>query len=162
MSNHSTGKWLEHVVASDIGGRLQPGSGCLPFAKGDVINDIFLVECKASIRDGIRIPYEWILKIKHHAQCHERLWALAVGPRMQYTDNYYVLVPEEMIEDATGYPHGAAKGLTIEHKLPGEGPWIWRDTPWGMMTRIQFRDLNKSLLERLSLSPDKKQKFSRR
>lgn len=65
----------ESKVAKELAGRVTPASGALWGAKGDVRNDVFLVECKTTskpfytltfatwskiykeaIRDGLRIP----------------------------------------------------------------------------------------------------------
>ena len=161
MSTHTTGKWLEHIVANDINGKFQPGSGCLPFAKGDVINDVFLVECKASLGMQIRVMHSWIWKIMRHASLHQKTWALAAGPRMKYTDNYYVIVPSTLIEEPEEDYPGTSKSIIITQDFKGDGPWKWRNVQWGMMTRSQFQNLNRTLLEDLSLSPDKKRKSLR-
>ena len=91
MSSKKIGTKFEREFARDMNARLVPGSGCLPFAKADVIGQVFLTECKASTTGSVRVPLEWINKIMFHAKHHERLWSLAVQPRQRALDKYLVI-----------------------------------------------------------------------
>jgi len=95
---------LEHLVESDIEGRYQPGSGCLWFAKGDVRNDTFLVECKASNSGVIRVKIDWIHTIRRYAKRENRDWVLAIAPTRTYTDRYCVVVEENAMDDTQPLP----------------------------------------------------------
>ena len=89
------GNKFERLVMVDTGGSWRPGSGCLWFAKGDVITDNFLIECKASNTGKLSVPVGWINKIRFHARDEKRQWALAVKPTMKYTDDYWVIVEDD-------------------------------------------------------------------
>ena len=54
----------EKHVAKKFGGKQQPNSGATPFAKGDVVLDNWLVECKTCTKnkDSFSIKKEWLEK----------------------------------------------------------------------------------------------------
>lgn len=55
----------EKQVASTIGGTQTSNSGALPFQKGDILTDKFLIEAKTKMKpsDSISIKKEWLEKI---------------------------------------------------------------------------------------------------
>lgn len=57
----------EKDVAKRSGGRTTPGSGNIPGIPGDVSDDIFLRECKATTGGGTQIQAKWIKKISLEA-----------------------------------------------------------------------------------------------
>lgn len=54
----------EKYVANLLNGSVQPSSGSTPFAKGDVITDDWLIECKTTTKpkSSFSIKKEWIDK----------------------------------------------------------------------------------------------------
>ena len=54
----------EKYVAKLLNGSVQPSSGSTPFAKGDVITDDWLIECKTTTKpkSSFSIKKEWIDK----------------------------------------------------------------------------------------------------
>lgn len=54
----------EKYVANLLNGSVQPASGSTPFAKGDVITDDWLIECKTTTKSksSFSIKKEWIDK----------------------------------------------------------------------------------------------------
>jgi len=54
-------------VASDFGGRVQPGSGCFSHRKGDVDSEEFLIECKRTDAKSISLKLSWLHKIEREA-----------------------------------------------------------------------------------------------
>ena len=52
----------EKYVANLLNGSVQPSSGSTPFAKGDVITDDWLIECKTTTKpkSSFSIKKEWI------------------------------------------------------------------------------------------------------
>lgn len=59
-------KKQEENVARNLGGKVQKNSGATPFAKGDVITNQWLIECKTktSSSESISIKKEWFEKNK--------------------------------------------------------------------------------------------------
>lgn len=66
--------WQKHErdVAELVDGRLTPGSGNKPMHKGDVKNDMFMIECKSSKHRSLSIKLEWLEKISEEALCRNR------------------------------------------------------------------------------------------
>lgn len=57
----------EKALASRVGGRVTPGSGCFMGNKGDVKSDDFLIECKRTDSASLRVTAEWLAKITKEA-----------------------------------------------------------------------------------------------
>lgn len=59
----------EKKVVKEIGGRQTANSGATPWAKGDVLTDQFLIECKTatSERQTFSIPKKWLEKMREEA-----------------------------------------------------------------------------------------------
>ena len=73
-------KKQETAIAEDFGGKQQPNSGATPFAKGDVVLDKFLIECKTKTThsESISIKKEWIEKLISESLFEgKENWALA-------------------------------------------------------------------------------------
>ena len=66
----------EKKVAKTVRGKQSPNSGATAFSKGDVSNDLFLIECKTktSVSSSIQIKREWFDKLKEEAFAMNRLY----------------------------------------------------------------------------------------
>lgn len=87
-------KRQEKKLASDFGGKTQPNSGATQFAKGDVLIDDFLVECKTKTTDSesMSIKKEWLQKNEREALFvgkHYSALCFNFGP--SDTKNYYII-----------------------------------------------------------------------
>lgn len=74
-------KCQENKVAKAIGGKRTANSGATKWSKGDVRNDLFLLECKThtELREQFTIKRDWILKNEEEAfQMGKRYSALAI------------------------------------------------------------------------------------
>lgn len=60
-------KKQESKVAKEIGGKTTPASGALWGAKADVRSDLFLVECKTTLKDYYQLSFNVWDKIYHEA-----------------------------------------------------------------------------------------------
>lgn len=83
----------ENNVAKAIGGKRTINSGAAMFSKGDVTNDLFLMECKTKTTpsDSISFKKDWIMKNKEEAAFmgkeHQAV-VISFGPN---EPNYYVI-----------------------------------------------------------------------
>ncbi len=71
----------EKKVAKAVSGKQTANSGATKFSKGDVRNDLFLIECKThtELRDSFNIKRDWIDKNREEAfQMGKRYSALAI------------------------------------------------------------------------------------
>lgn len=70
----------EKKVASAVAGKQTSNSGATKFQKGDVLTDLFLIECKTSVseRESITIKREWIEKNKEEAFAMGKLYSAVV------------------------------------------------------------------------------------
>lgn len=102
------GRRAESLVAKRLGGKLQPGSGAIAGAKGDVKVNAkydFLLENKASSGKSFSLPKDWLYKISREAIAANRVPALA----FQFTDTHgrsdrmdrYVIIPEWLFQELT-------------------------------------------------------------
>ena len=59
----------EKAVAKVIGGKQTPNSGATPWAKGDVISDEWLIECKTttSPKESFSVKRAWLEKNREEA-----------------------------------------------------------------------------------------------
>lgn len=78
MNTRKYSNLQERRIAKKLQGKKQLNSGATMFAKGDVITDNFLVECKTKIKDSksISIQKEWIEKLKEECFASENLIGL--------------------------------------------------------------------------------------
>lgn len=62
-------KKQEQAVAKSVGGKRVANSGATMFSKGDVVTDLFLLECKTCIepRQSFSLKKEWFDKNKEEA-----------------------------------------------------------------------------------------------
>lgn len=70
----------EKKVAKLLGGKTTPNSGATAFSKGDVVTDLFLIECKTKTDNSasLKIKREWLIKLKEEAfAMHRPYYALA-------------------------------------------------------------------------------------
>lgn len=75
------GRVAEKNTAKRLGGKLQPGSGNMDGAKGDVVIDAktpLLLENKATANDSISIKLDWLLKVYQEALETGKTPALAI------------------------------------------------------------------------------------
>ena len=89
----------EKAVAKTLGGRRQPNSGATMFAKGDVVTNNWLIECKSKTQpsDSISIKKGWIEKNSSEALFLGKPFnalAFNFGPNEK---NYYI-IDEEMMQ----------------------------------------------------------------
>lgn len=68
----------ERKLSKRIAGQLQPGSGALDGAKGDIQKDQFLIEVKSTIHESLSVKRDWLLKVGQEALEKNKLPALAV------------------------------------------------------------------------------------
>lgn len=68
-------------MAAALGGRVQPGSGCLPVAglKGDVSTDRLLIDDKTTLADSFSVKCEWLTKLRAEALRVGKLAAVRVS-----------------------------------------------------------------------------------
>lgn len=96
----------EKAVSKAIGGKQTSNSGATMFQKGDVTNDIWLIECKTKTKesDSITLHKEWITKNKNESLfMNKKYSAVAVnfGPNQE---NYYI-IDEELFLQLNEYLH---------------------------------------------------------
>ena len=61
----------EKKAAKKIAGRTTPGSGSLPFNKGDVRSDFVRMECKTTEKKSYSVKKELLLKIRKETEPHK-------------------------------------------------------------------------------------------
>lgn len=93
MPTRSFSKKQEESVVRTTGGSRQPNSGATPFAKGDVVAEQFLIECKTKTTHckSISIKKEWIDKVSKEALFVGKPYstlAFSFGPG---EENYYII-----------------------------------------------------------------------
>lgn len=83
----------EKQVAKTLGGKTTPNSGATPFYKGDVLLDLFLLECKTKTKssDSISIKKEWIDKNNKEAVFMGKPFGSIVFSFGPDEPNYYVI-----------------------------------------------------------------------
>lgn len=69
----------ERLLAAEHKGRRQPGSGSGSRHKGDVTEDLLLIEAKTTGKESISIKREWVLDIRRKAAETGQLPALTFG-----------------------------------------------------------------------------------
>lgn len=83
----------EDHVAKMVNGRRTANSGATAFSKGDVRNELFLIECKTVTKDvkSVAIKKEWLDKNKEESFAMNKPYsalAFNYGPELP---NYYVI-----------------------------------------------------------------------
>lgn len=86
----------ENRVAKKMGGKRQRGSGSSIYAKGDVIQEDFLIECKKTIHASLSVKGAWLDKITKEAMAAGKEPALAIeiqGMESTHSERDWVAVP---------------------------------------------------------------------
>lgn len=87
----------ERLVAREVRGHRQAGSGASKFAKGDVLADHFLIECKRTVHASLSIKKSWLDKIAAEAAAAGKEPALAIeiagGANSAHGERDWVCVP---------------------------------------------------------------------
>ena len=96
-------KAQERRVAAALGGKRVKGSGCSPYAKGDVVaagsagTAGWLVECKRSEKASLAIQRAWLVKVTREAMVQGKRPALSVeiagGAPAHDVEQTWVAVP---------------------------------------------------------------------
>ena len=83
----------EKEVAKKFGGRKQLNSGALPFSKGDVITESFLIECKTTTtpKKSFSIKREWLDKLKGESLSMRKPYSVLAFNYEPNGKNYYVI-----------------------------------------------------------------------
>lgn len=97
----------EKNVAKAVKGRKTANSGATNFSKGDVVTNLFLIECKTCMSDKQSISFkkEWIDKNKQEAFAMNKPYnavAFNFGPN---SENYYV-IDERLFKTLNDYLKG--------------------------------------------------------
>lgn len=98
-SDDSTPKAHEDRIAKAVGGRRVPGSGSSMFAKGDVNEDSFLIECKLTEAGSLRVKQSWLEKITSEAEAQGKMPALAIeiqGGDRRLAERDWIAVPRSV------------------------------------------------------------------
>ena len=100
-------KKQESTVAEELGGKRQPNSGATQFAKGDVLLDKFVVECKTKTThcDSISIKKEWIDKVSKEALNEGKPYSAVAFNFGPSEDNYFIIdkyLFEQLLESLQG------------------------------------------------------------
>jgi len=95
-------KAQERRVAAALRGRRVKGSGCSPYAKGDVVAEArgavgWLVECKRTEKASLALKRAWLVKVAREALVQGKRPALAVaiagGAPAADVESDWVLIP---------------------------------------------------------------------
>jgi len=83
----------EKVVAKVVGGRQVANSGATSFAKGDVTNDEWLIECKTATtaKASFSIQREWLIKNKDEAFAMGKNYNALCFDFGPDTNRYYII-----------------------------------------------------------------------
>lgn len=92
MNTRKYSKIQEKRVSKTNKGKVQPNSGATMFAKGDVITDKFLIECKTRIGEqaSINVKKEWLTKNEEEAFAMNKNYS-AVAISFGDGNNYYII-----------------------------------------------------------------------
>lgn len=98
-------KQQEKKVAKAVGGKRQANSGATAFAKGDVVTNDWLIECKTKIKDcsSFIIKEEWLLKNEEEAFAmgkNNSALCFDFGPS---ANKRYYVISERMFEILKNY-----------------------------------------------------------
>lgn len=77
--------------ARDYGGRVQAGSGCGTFKKGDVRTDDLLIENKRTDKQQMTLKAEWLDKIRNEALTEGRIPVVGI----EIDGREWVLLPKD-------------------------------------------------------------------
>lgn len=92
MNTRKYSKIQEKRVSKANQGKMQPNSGATMFAKGDVVTDKFLIECKTRIGEqaSINVKKEWLIKNEEEAFAMNKDYS-AVAISFGDNKNYYII-----------------------------------------------------------------------
>lgn len=92
MNTRKYSKIQEKRVSKINRGKTQPNSGATMFAKGDVITERFLIECKTRIGEqaSINVKKEWLIKNEEEAFAMNKDYS-AVAISFGDNKNYYII-----------------------------------------------------------------------
>ncbi len=98
-------KQQEKKVAKAVGGKRQANSGAMAFAKGDVVTNNWLIECKTKTKDcsSFTIKEEWLLKNEEEAFAmgkNNSALCFDFGPS---ANKRYYVISERMFEILKNY-----------------------------------------------------------
>ena len=92
-------KRFEQLVAKDVNGRVQPGSGRFPGTEEDVICQLLLIQCKSSKNSSPVATVEELVKLAERAERMGRDPVWAAAPNFTAgTRQYYAMVPTYILE----------------------------------------------------------------
>lgn len=96
----------EYRIARSLrGGHRQPGSGASDYARGDVKTPEFLIECKLTAAESIRVERGWLAKITRQANSAGKLPALAFeiqgGANDPLLERDWIAVPKSVFKKLT-------------------------------------------------------------
>lgn len=113
MNNKRYSNRQEKQVARSINGKKQPNSGATAFLKGDVKNDLFLIECKTATteKQAMTIKKEWLTKLKEEAFAMRRpFFSLAFNfGGLGQAKNFYI-IDEKLFIKLNEYLQGEENG----------------------------------------------------
>lgn len=83
----------EKQVAKAIGGKQVVNSGATEFRKGDVQSDLFLIECKTTVKKSksFSIKEDWLLKNKEEAFAMNKSYSILAFNFGPDEKSYYIL-----------------------------------------------------------------------
>lgn len=91
----------ESRIAAAVGGQRVPGSGASMYAKGDVRQADFLIECKLSAHASLAVKQAWLEKITAEAEAIGKVPALAIeiqGGDRRLAERDWIMVPRSVFE----------------------------------------------------------------
>jgi hypothetical protein len=93
----------EARLARRVQGRLQPASGAMAGAKGDISLPAVLLEAKSTTGGLLPVRHAWLLKIAKEARAAGKLPALAItfttGDGRPLPDGAWVAIPEWLFNE---------------------------------------------------------------
>ena len=91
----------EKSVARAIGGRQTANSGATAYQKGDVLDDLFLTECKTCMKDqkSFTMQKEWFDKNTSESIFMKKPYSVVVFNFGPSSKNYYCVEMKEDIEE---------------------------------------------------------------
>ncbi len=99
------GRRSERQVARRLGARLQPASGAIQEAKGDMTTPMFLVEAKATERDSYSLKLDTLAKVAQEALSVAKEPALTItfvtGDGRPRPYGRWVMLPERLFKELT-------------------------------------------------------------
>jgi len=91
-------KKSENMLALSVGGKVQKGSGCVWYAKGDVTTDNFLFEAKITEKPYYDLEYAVLQKIEKQALTYLKTPVLSVSIDSKHQPKIdFVVIPENII-----------------------------------------------------------------